>query len=214
AGVLQPDRGEICIQGSVCGLFELGGLGNRHITGRQYAERWLALNGIPWRRRQSLVEEIADFSELGDRFDTRILTYSTGMAARLYFSAATALRHDVYLIDEILSVGDQHFQDKCWRRLRERFEHGASGVLVTHDWSAALRLCRESCILERGRIIARGPSEAIIVRYLGLERLEGRVARIGLPGGQRFDIEAGRDADLAIPVELTEDVPVAIGYAL
>ena len=64
--------------------------------------------------------DIHDFSELGDRFDDPVQTYSSGMSARLFFSTATAGNYEVYLLDEIMSVGDQHFQAKCWRRLRDR----------------------------------------------------------------------------------------------
>jgi lipopolysaccharide transport system ATP-binding protein len=214
AGVYEPTAGRIAIDGHLCGLFELGGLGNRQLTGRKYAERWLAFHGVGRRRMAALCEEIADFSELGERFEHSIRTYSAGMAARLYFASATALQHDVYLIDEVLSVGDMHFQDKCWRRLRERFAHGASGVLVTHDWSAVLRLCEEACILEQGRVKARGPAERIIVQYLDLPRPERTSARIGLDAGHTFQITAGPGVQLDVPIEVDEDIPLAMGYAI
>lgn len=88
------------------------------------------------------------------------------MAARLYFAIAMAVPHQIYLIDEILSVGDEHFQAKCWRLLRKRLGNGASGVLVTHDWSAIVKLCRESHILEQGRFTFSGASHEAVAKYL------------------------------------------------
>jgi len=165
-GILPPSNGTIRLHGDTAGLFELGGLGNRFITGRQYADRLLRLQGVPRQSRPTLMREIHEFSELEDYFDKRILTYSSGMAARLYFSVAMAVRHQNYLIDEILSVGDEHFQTKCWRLLRDRLGNGASGVLVTHDWAATVKLCRESHILEHGRLSFSGTSHEVVAQYL------------------------------------------------
>jgi lipopolysaccharide transport system ATP-binding protein len=88
------------------------------------------------------------------------------MSARLFFSTATAGSYQVYLLDEILSVGDMHFQAKCWRRLRDRISRGASGVLVTHDWSAVVRMCQTAHVLEKGRVIFSGPAELAARQYL------------------------------------------------
>jgi lipopolysaccharide transport system ATP-binding protein len=113
-----------------------------------------------------MIAEIQDFSELGDRFEDPVQTYSAGMSARLFFSTATAGRYEVYLLDEVLSVGDQHFQAKCWRRLRDRVSQGASGILVTHDWSAVVRMCETTHVLDRGRLMFSGPSERAARIYL------------------------------------------------
>ena len=88
-------------------LFELGGSGNTQLTGRQFAHRYLQLFGVPTAARESVVSDIHEFSELGAYFDQKIQTYSAGMGARLYFSTATAIPHEVYLIDEILSLRDE-----------------------------------------------------------------------------------------------------------
>ncbi|HCU89409.1 MAG TPA: sugar ABC transporter ATP-binding protein, partial [Gammaproteobacteria bacterium] len=158
-GIYAPDSGQLAIKGSLAGLYELGASYNQELTGRQYARRLFSLFGIKAERMPVLIDDAQEFSELGVRFDDYIFTYSAGMAARLFFAVATADSYDVYLIDEVLAVGDQHFQAKCWRRLRDRLSGGASGLLVTHDWSAVLRLCRRAYILERGRISYTGPSD-------------------------------------------------------
>ena len=173
AGVYPPSTGRVIRLGPVSTLFELGGMGSYIITGRGYILRWLRLNGVPRSRWQSLIEEIREFSELGDVLDQRIFTYSAGMAARLFFSTATSIGHEIYLIDEVLSVGDEHFQAKCWKRIRERLAFGASGILVTHDWSAILRLCKRACELDGGQIVSSGDVEKVISNYLKLsERLD------------------------------------------
>src|SRR5262249_27446849 len=157
---------------------------------------------------------IREFSELGHAFDQGIYTYSTGMTARLYFSAATALHHDVYLIDEMLTVGDEHFQAKCWSRIRERLSLGASGILVTHDWSATLRLCRDTHIMERGRVVRSGPTATVVREYLNLERPRATRARFVSSNPTSYVAEAGRDAEFAFTVEIDEPTAVAFAYSV
>jgi lipopolysaccharide transport system ATP-binding protein len=169
-GVHTPTSGSVRVAGPLSAIYELGMAGNELLTGRDFAHRWLSLHGTGRRQIDRLLGEIAEFAELEEYFDNSIYTYSAGMKARLFFSVATSLPGQIYLIDEVLSVGDEHFQTKCWRRLRERLTMGASGILATHDWTAVLKLCREACVLERGRIVDRGSSPAVVQRYLGLSR--------------------------------------------
>jgi lipopolysaccharide transport system ATP-binding protein len=213
AGVYAPSAGSVSLGGEVASLFELGGLGTRFITGRQYALRLLRFQGVPRGRLAALVDEIRDFSELGDFFERHIFTYSSGMAARLYFSVATAIRRDIYLIDELLSVGDEHFQAKCWLRIRERLGDGASGVLVTHDWSAVIKLCGRSLILERGSVADAGGSDRMVARYLGMAPPERRVARFrDMP--PVFEAQTGRDWSIEIPFEVDEAATVEMAFSI
>jgi lipopolysaccharide transport system ATP-binding protein len=209
AGVYAPSSGVVRASGDVGSLFELGGLGNRFITGREYAERALELLGVPRADLPRMVAEVKEFSELDDYFERRILTYSAGMAARLYFAVATAQQHEVYLIDEVLSVGDEHFQAKCWRRLQERLLAGACGLLVTHDWSAVVKLCEESHVLQSGTIALSGKSEKVVAEYLRIAPPSGSVARFGeLPAS--LSARSGEDLDwrfeirVLAPVEAVE----------
>jgi lipopolysaccharide transport system ATP-binding protein len=165
-GVYAADEGRISVTGALTGLYERGLVGNPQLTGREYARRLLTINGFSGVEREIMVRDIHEFSELGERFDDPVFTYSAGMTARLFFSTATAGEYDVYLLDEILSVGDQHFQAKCWRRLRDRVSTGASGVLVTHDWTAIIRMCETAHILDRGMIAFSGPAEHAARMYL------------------------------------------------
>jgi lipopolysaccharide transport system ATP-binding protein len=211
-GVYTADRGRVTINGSLSGLYELGLAGNPQLTGRQYADRLLTINGFGRRDRAMMVADIHEFSELGDRFDDAILTYSAGMGARLFFAAATAGRYQVYLLDEVLSVGDQHFQAKCWRRLRDRVAQGASGVLVTHDWAAILRVCATTHVLDRGQIAFSGPAQRAVSIYL-----YGRTARETYePGIARFTerptspvvVQAGDD--LRVPLAAVVERPAEV----
>lgn len=212
--VYQPTTGKIFVDGSVCGLFEMGGTGHPHLTGREYARRYFELMGVPRAQRESLLDDVQDFSELEDNFDRPILTYSSGMAARLYFATATARAYDVFLIDELLSVGDEHFQAKCWTRMRKLLLNGASGVLVTHDWGAILRLCEHSHVLERGRIVNSGPSDQMVVKYLGLEMPAGTVARFADTNAENYVASSGCDAAFRFEVELCEAVELAFTYSI
>ncbi|MGN6149757.1 MAG: ABC transporter ATP-binding protein, partial [Rhizomicrobium sp.] len=165
-GAYTSDKGSISISGDLSALYELGVVANPELTGRQYADRLLTVNRFPKDARKAMIDDIHEFSELGSRFDDPVLTYSAGMGARLYFATATAGDYSVYLLDEVLSVGDQHFQAKCWRRLRERVSAGASGILVTHDWAAVLKLCEKAYVLDTGKIAFEGPAEQATRYYL------------------------------------------------
>ena len=213
-GVYSPDEGGVALSGAVAGLFELGGLGNTQLSGREFAHRYLQIFGVERARRAQLVEEINDFSELGAYFDERIRTYSAGMAARLYFAAATAVPHEIYLIDETLSVGDEHFQTKSWARMRERLAGGASGLLVTHDWSAVIKLCRESKVLEAGRVVREGRSDVVVAAYLDLPRPTAKRARLLDPPPEALRGHSGRDCSIVLDVEVDEDIDVQVAVSL
>ncbi|RYE30292.1 MAG: ABC transporter ATP-binding protein, partial [Hyphomicrobiales bacterium] len=195
-GVYANDTGRVAINGAMSAIYELGLVGNPELTGRSYADRLLTVHGFSARERAEMILDIHEFSELGDRFEDPVLTYSAGMTARLFFSTATAGSYDVYLLDEILSVGDKHFQAKCWRRLRSRISQGASGVLVTHDWAAIMRMCETAYVLDKGKVIFGGPAARASRIYLygdnaqqsyvpGIARFASRPAMpISVPTGE------------------------------
>lgn len=215
AGIFCHSTGSIHLGGAASGVFEMGGFGRPDLTASDYARRALLLSGTVRSGIPAVLEEIRAFSELGPYFDAPLYALSSGMAARLYFSTVTALRYDVYLIDEALAVGDEHFKQKCWRRFRKRLREGASGVLVTHDWPAVLRLCETSCVMERGRIVDSGPTEQVVASYLT------RVATVrpdrarfheALPAA--FEAYSGSDAAFRFGVDVMEAVPVRLSYSI
>ena len=213
-GIYSPDEGSIWLGGDVAGMYELGGFGNTQLTGREFAVRYLQLFGVPRSRWAEVVEEVRDFSELANYFDEPIRTYSAGMAARLYFSVATAIPHEIYLIDEILSVGDEHFQAKSWARMRERLAGGASGLLVTHDWSAVIKLCRTSKVLDRGRVAIEGRSDAVVAAYLDLPRLAGTRAQIIDPSPEALVGVSGEDGTIRFDVHIAEPIRVQAAVSI
>jgi lipopolysaccharide transport system ATP-binding protein len=213
-GIYTPTAGVVALSGAVSAIYELGMVGNDRLSGRHFAERWFSLYGRGGYAMDALCSEIADFSELGDYFDRPIYTYSSGMKARLFFATATALPGQLYLIDEVLSVGDEHFQNKCWRRLRERLSTGASGLLATHDWSAILRLCERAYILDHGRIIAGGASPVMVQQYLGFSTFVPQGGRFRDDQPTHFDGVTGEDALLCAAIEITDDTHVFCGCAI
>lgn len=213
-GVYEPTTGQVEVHGQVAGLFELGGMGNPNLTGREYATRYLRITGAPLADLPALLVDILAFSELGEAFDNRVRTYSSGMQARLYFAAATARQHEIYLIDELLSVGDEHFQAKCWRRMRQRLLNGASGVLVTHDWAAILRLCEQTSLIERGRFVFTGPSDQAVVRYLDLQPPALSAARFSVGNVAHHMALSGADTDFAFEVDILEPIEVDFSMSI
>ena len=207
-GAYAPDVGRISVRGAMSALYELGVVASRELTGRQYADRLLMVHGFGARERSEMIADIHDFSELEDRFDDPVQTYSAGMGARLYFATATAGQYDVYLLDEILSVGDQHFQSKCWRRLRDRLSRGATGILVTHDWAAILRLCETARILEGGKVIFSGPADRAVRQYLysdqGGDEYVAGIAKFNAPPSYPPTIRQGEDFIMRAEAEILQ----------
>jgi lipopolysaccharide transport system ATP-binding protein len=213
-GVYLPTRGRVEANGQIAGLFELGGMGSPNLTGREYATRYLRIMGARSSDIQGLLDEIREFSELEEAFDHRVRTYSSGMGARLYFATATAMQSEIYLIDELLSVGDEHFQAKCWQRMRERLLNGASGVLVTHDWTAVLKLCEQAHVIEKGRFSFSGPSDQVVVSYLRIPVAEARQARLSERNALTHVAQTGQDTHLQLWVEILEPVAVDIAISI
>lgn len=217
-GVYASDTGRVAVNGAMSAIYELGLVGNPELTGRAYADRLLTVHGFSARERAEMILDIHEFSELGDRFEDPVLTYSAGMTARLFFSTATAGSYDVYLLDEILSVGDQHFQAKCWRRLRSRISQGASGVLVTHDWSAIVRMCETAYVLDRGKVTFGGPAERAARLYLygedARQTYTPDVARFASRPETPVILASGDDLSLSIMVEVLQPAAVACTCAI
>jgi len=212
-GVLEPTHGSVARMGTTAGVFELGGFGNPHLTGREYASRYLRLIGIDDDQLPPLLEDILQFAELGAAFERPLRTYSSGMTARLYFATATAARHDIYLIDELLAVGDEHFQAKCHARFRTLLGEGASGVLVTHDWSAVVRLCRQALVMERGRVAFTGPADQAIVHYLDIQLPASTIARF-IDVDRAYEAVTAQDASLVFPIVLDQAEPIEMSLSI
>jgi len=161
-GVLLPDSGVIRTGGRVTGLLELGTGFDPNLSGEQNILGNGLLLGMTRQQIEERREAIIAFSELGTFINEPIRTYSSGMAMRLAFSIAIHADPDLFLIDEALSVGDGHFQQKCMRRIKEFRARGGSIVFVSHDLNAVKMICDRAVVLSEGRIVADGhPEDAV-----------------------------------------------------
>lgn len=164
-GVLLPDSGELHIRGKLTGLLELGTGFDNALTGLQNIERNGRLLGMTSQEIAQRRSDIIEFSELGEYIGEPLRTYSSGMTMRLAFAIAIHADPACFLVDEALSVGDAHFQQKCIRRIKEFRQNGGSLIFVSHDLNAVKILCDRAIVLERGRIIASGTPEAAVNAY-------------------------------------------------
>jgi ABC-type polysaccharide/polyol phosphate transport system ATPase subunit len=165
AGVYPPTAGRRLVEGRISSLFDIGvgfepdANGWENIRFRGY------LQGETPRSLRTKVDGIAEFSELGRFLDMPLRYYSDGMKVRLAFSIITAVEPQVLLIDEVLSVGDQAFQEKARRRMQEMMRRAKLMVLVSHDLPSVRRLCDRVVWMERGRIRASGAPDAMVAAY-------------------------------------------------
>ncbi len=161
-GVLLPDAGQIKISGRVTGLLELGTGFDPNLSGLQNIVGNGLLLGMTRQQIEERREAIVEFSELGPFIHEPIRTYSSGMNMRLAFSIAIHADPDTFLIDEALSVGDGHFQQKCMRRIKEFRAKGGSIIFVSHDLNAVKMICDRAIVLSGGKVVADGhPEDAV-----------------------------------------------------
>jgi len=165
AGILQPSEGVATMRGEIAPIIELGTGFEFELSGRENIFFNGALLGRSWGHMNDRVNEIIDFSELGDFIDHPIRTYSTGMVARLAFAIATTIDADILMLDEVLSVGDQRFQAKCNRRMQDFKKQGVTTILVSHSLDSIKQNCTECLWLDHGRTKGMGSAEEIVSDY-------------------------------------------------
>lgn len=165
-GMLAPTTGQVEVHGKMHALFELSSGFNSHLSGRENLMQKAALLGLTHSEIMLRFDEIVSFAELEDFIDQPLHTYSTGMQARLAFATATSIDADIFLIDEILAVGDEYFQGQCRQRIREMIKKGKSAILVTHDLPTYLRMCNRGIYLEKGAVISTGNHLMVGERYI------------------------------------------------
>jgi lipopolysaccharide transport system ATP-binding protein len=153
AGIYEPVRGCVVVQGPVTPLLDLS-LGMDHeATGRENIRLRATLMGLPRPQIETRIDGIIEFSELGSFIDVPIRTYSSGMLLRLAFAVSTAVRPGILLMDEWLSVGDAGFRDKAAARLMSLIESSSILIFASHDQNMIKRFCNRTIRLEHGRII-------------------------------------------------------------
>jgi lipopolysaccharide transport system ATP-binding protein len=161
----RPDTGHIEVRGKVRGLLDLSAGFHPDLTGRENAILSGILNGLTRRQVVNRLDEIVAFAEVEDAFDSPIRTFSSGMQMRLAFSVAVHTDPEILLIDEVLSVGDIAFQQKCLARIAEFREAGCSILVVSHEGSTIEELCDEAVWLDHGRLRAHGSAAQVVGEY-------------------------------------------------
>ena len=164
--IIYPTKGKIITNGKLTSLLELGAGFHQDFTGRENIYFNASIFGLTAAEIDKRVQDIIDFSELGEFIEAPVRTYSSGMYMRLAFSVAINVDADILLIDEILAVGDQHFQEKCFAKLKELKKEGKTIVIVTHSLGAVKELCDRAIWLSEGEIREDGKLDEVVEHYL------------------------------------------------
>lgn len=167
SGVLRPDGGRVRTRGRVAGLIEVGAGFHPDLTGRENVFLNGAILGMTKKQIEDAYDSIVDFSEIPDFMETEVKFYSSGMFLRLAFAVAVHSDPEVFLIDEILAVGDEPFQRKCLDEIRGLSDQGKTLVIVSHDLNMVSDLCERGVLLEKGVKVADGPSKDVVRRMRG-----------------------------------------------
>jgi ABC-type polysaccharide/polyol phosphate transport system ATPase subunit len=164
-GIYVPDGGKIATQGKISSLLELGVGFHPDLTGEENIYLNGAMLGFDRKEMKEKFDEIVSFSEIGDFIYSPIRTYSSGMVMRLGFSVAMCVDPDILLIDEVLAVGDEAFQKKCFNRLEGFKVSRKTLVLVTHSLEIVKKFCSRAILLHQGRLVEDGDPAAVIDKY-------------------------------------------------
>lgn len=164
--IIFPNKGTIETKGKLTSLLELGAGFHPDFSGRENIYFNSSIFGLTRKEIDERLDQIIEFSELKDFIDNPVRTYSSGMYMRLAFSVAINVDADILLIDEILSVGDQHFQEKCFNKMRELKKEGKTMVFVTHSMDSVRNLCDRAVWLYEGKVKMDGNTEEVITEYL------------------------------------------------
>jgi lipopolysaccharide transport system ATP-binding protein len=163
--ILKPTRGSCAVVGRTGALIEVAAGFHPDLTGRENVYLQGAIMGMRRAEIAARFDEIVDFAGVERFIDTPVKRYSSGMNARLGFSIAAHLRPDVLLIDEVLSVGDLKFQEKCQARMKEFRRQGVAIVFVSHHLSAVAQLCSHAMLLDQGAVVRHGVPSDVIAEY-------------------------------------------------
>ena len=166
AGIYTPDDGEVAINGTLVPFIELGVGFNPELTGRENIFLNGALLGFSRKEMEAMYDDIVDFAELKKFMDQKLKNYSSGMQVRLAFSIAIRADADILLLDEVLAVGDEAFQRKCFEYFKQLREEKKTVILVSHDMGSVQRFCTKAVLIEKGKIKVAGTPEDVAKQYI------------------------------------------------
>lgn len=164
--IIYPNKGKIKVNGKLTSLLELGAGFHPDFSGRENIYFNASIFGMTRKQIDARIDKIIEFSELGEFIDNPVRTYSSGMYMRLAFSVAINVDADILLIDEILAVGDQHFQDKCLAKMEELKKEGKTIVIVTHALNKVEELCTRAIWIKDGKIEMDGKVDEVLPVYI------------------------------------------------
>jgi ABC-2 type transport system ATP-binding protein len=164
SGVMRPDTGSVRTRGRVAGLIEVGAGFHPDLSGRDNVYLNGAILGMDRTEIEERFDSIVEFSEIGQFIDTEVKFYSSGMYLRLAFAVAVHTDPEVFLIDEILAVGDEPFQKKCLAKIAELAAQGKTLVVVSHDLDMVAKICERGVLLDHGKVIMDGRIDDVVLR--------------------------------------------------
>lgn len=180
AGLIMPDTGSIDYEGTRAAILNPGAGLDTERTGFENIEAVGRLLGVPRSQRKALVEDVAEFTELGDFLSLPIRTYSTGMTVRLMFALATSVERDILVVDEVLGAGDAIFVEKAAKRVRALFNKAKILILATHAGTIAEQLCNKAIWMDCGREVMRGLPPAVWDAYINQRRPQSATRHAGV----------------------------------
>lgn len=166
AGVMKPTKGHVKVKGTMAPLIELGAGFDNNLTGRENVYLNGAILGYTKQRIEGAFDEILEFSELGSFIDVPVKNYSSGMVARLAFSIATIVEPEILIVDEVLSVGDYKFQEKCKNKLKKMMERGVTILFVSHSIKQVEEMCDRVAWIDKGHLKMVGDSKTVCQMFL------------------------------------------------
>jgi ABC-type polysaccharide/polyol phosphate transport system ATPase subunit len=207
--LLEPTHGTCRVTGQIGALIEVAAGFHPDLTGRENIFLQGAILGMGRRHLAARLDSIVDFAGIGPFLDTPVKRYSSGMNARLGFSIAAHLDPDVLIIDEVLSVGDLAFRQKCQARMREFLNQGVAIVFVSHDLPSVLKLCDRAMLLHHGEVLGSGTAREVVAQYsthaLGSPTFDGATMQVTVeePGidGPAWTLNAGSPITFSADIE-------------
>ncbi len=191
AGIIEPTRGSVQVNGRVSALIELGAAFEPALTGEENVYFAAGLMGLSVSETRTKFAEIVEFSGVGEFLDMPVRRYSTGMRARLGFAVASCVQPDILIVDEVLSVGDFAFQQRSFERIRDIHANGATLVLVSHSSWMVTQMCDRLILLSEGALVMDGPPADVMAAYLGPDHVAEPDPTIDAPRFVPFEVIDG-----------------------
>lgn len=226
SGILRPNKGNIKVEGRLSALIEVGAGFHLDLTGRENIYLNGAILGMTREEVGRKFDEIIEFSGLEEFIDTPVKRYSSGMYARLGFSVAAHVDPEILLVDEVLSVGDLEFQQKCLNVMRNIIQKGKTIIFISHNMEAVGNLCKSCLFLKDGQLLRQGETLKVISEYVNsyiVDRKQMRMDSGGIikdikifgEGKEELRMLPGSKVTVRVKVEiLKKNYPVEIGYFL